>query len=380
MDVITIWTGARASALRQAHRMSAEEFAAVLGMGVRTVAGWSPESDAILTPVSQASLDTMLRDAPADVQRRFQLILEERDGLSPGSSACLSAEPVEVNCHRFMPVYVGADAVKTLMADLATTRACEWTAYNHVSISHPTDTCDLYGFPWGVLLYHVEESVSASSLAQLAIQRRESRLRDLAWTKKHGEEIGYGNGAEYALTAFWVNGGPWDHVTAQTAMKILSVPRVLLDQSGEDATVEQVEAVERQLLTTQFDDGEIVSFGTPGVSYGYASWAGVSYFPLSSYNAIDKSYFIELEATAQALWSYCHHLRRLVEDAKHVETETEYGWQWLRAMKSRLVAPRPTESRQMVAMRSAILKTSRLDAHLSELVDIIHGDERRATG
>ncbi|TCM35109.1 XRE family transcriptional regulator [Kribbella sp. VKM Ac-2568] len=75
MDVVDIWTGRRASALRASLRMSNEAFANRLGAGVRTGANWEAKPDVVLSPAMQEILDTALADAGDAVQRRFGLLL-----------------------------------------------------------------------------------------------------------------------------------------------------------------------------------------------------------------------------------------------------------------------------------------------------------------
>lgn len=75
MDVVDTWTGHHASALRQALRLTNEGFADRIGTAVRTVAKWNAAPDMVLTVELQRALDTVLTQAPADVQSRFGLLL-----------------------------------------------------------------------------------------------------------------------------------------------------------------------------------------------------------------------------------------------------------------------------------------------------------------
>ncbi|WP_198950188.1 hypothetical protein [Kineosporia sp. A_224] len=67
---IEAWTGALATALQKALRLSNEAFAAELGVAPRTVAGWHASPDVTPSPVNQAALDTRLSRAPAGIHRR----------------------------------------------------------------------------------------------------------------------------------------------------------------------------------------------------------------------------------------------------------------------------------------------------------------------
>ncbi|WP_350280463.1 hypothetical protein [Kribbella sp. HUAS MG21] len=100
MDVVDLWTGRRASALRAALRMSNEAFAGRLGAGVRTVANWEANPDMVLSPGMQEVLDAALKDADEAVQRRFGMLLaaqERQDSPSasegPSQPARSSARP-----------------------------------------------------------------------------------------------------------------------------------------------------------------------------------------------------------------------------------------------------------------------------------------------
>jgi hypothetical protein len=74
VEVVDIWTGQRASALRIALRMTNEAFAQHLGTAVRTVAKWNAQPD--LVPVSelQSALDTALSRASAEQRARFAIL------------------------------------------------------------------------------------------------------------------------------------------------------------------------------------------------------------------------------------------------------------------------------------------------------------------
>jgi hypothetical protein len=66
------WTGRETRALREALRLSVRDFAAYLGVGVRTVAKWEARRDTVvLRPTTQQILDTALAQAASDAQARF---------------------------------------------------------------------------------------------------------------------------------------------------------------------------------------------------------------------------------------------------------------------------------------------------------------------
>ena len=71
---MTGWTGRTACALQAALRMSNETFAAHLGIGVRTVAGWHQKPGLRPRPEMQQVLDAALARAPAAAGERFAVL------------------------------------------------------------------------------------------------------------------------------------------------------------------------------------------------------------------------------------------------------------------------------------------------------------------
>lgn len=95
MPVATVytWTGREAKQLRTALRLSLRDFAARLGIGVRTLNKWEARGSTITPlPYMQAILDTALQRASEDEQARFRAVLDEA-GAPQGRSA-LAAGPL----------------------------------------------------------------------------------------------------------------------------------------------------------------------------------------------------------------------------------------------------------------------------------------------
>ncbi|HEV2088746.1 MAG TPA: hypothetical protein VGR21_10570, partial [Cryptosporangiaceae bacterium] len=78
------WTGQEAGLLRAALRLSLRDFAAHLGVDIRTVSKWEARgAEVALRPFSQTLLDSTLLRAPEDAQRRFDSALEKIDFNDP---------------------------------------------------------------------------------------------------------------------------------------------------------------------------------------------------------------------------------------------------------------------------------------------------------
>lgn len=77
------WTGASASRLQAALRLSSEDFARQLGVAPRTVANWHAQPDRVPRPEMQQLLDTILDRAPAGAQSRFDAASGQNVGRPP---------------------------------------------------------------------------------------------------------------------------------------------------------------------------------------------------------------------------------------------------------------------------------------------------------
>jgi hypothetical protein len=75
MKVVDYWTGATADALRQAFRMTIEDFAAKLGVHPRTVSYWRERPDMVQRTLGQQILDDALERAPEAVKARFAALI-----------------------------------------------------------------------------------------------------------------------------------------------------------------------------------------------------------------------------------------------------------------------------------------------------------------
>jgi DNA-binding transcriptional regulator YiaG len=90
-DLVATWTGWHANALRQALRMTNEEFAEHLDVSVRAVVYWRTRPEMVPRQGMQQILDVALQRAPELAQAQFRRLLAERDGAEPRGSAVASA-------------------------------------------------------------------------------------------------------------------------------------------------------------------------------------------------------------------------------------------------------------------------------------------------
>jgi 8-oxo-dGTP diphosphatase len=72
VDVVDEWDGRLACALQDAMRMTGEEFAARLGIAVRTVRDWHSRPEMKPRQLHQQSLDVLLEQAPEHAKVRFR--------------------------------------------------------------------------------------------------------------------------------------------------------------------------------------------------------------------------------------------------------------------------------------------------------------------
>jgi 8-oxo-dGTP diphosphatase len=100
VDVIERWNGRYACLLQSALRLGNEQFAAHLGIAVRTVAAWHADASVVPRREMQQLLDTAYERAPAAARQRFVLLLaRERtsaDAIPPGAQALRVAVAVVV--------------------------------------------------------------------------------------------------------------------------------------------------------------------------------------------------------------------------------------------------------------------------------------------
>jgi hypothetical protein len=231
-----------------------------------------------------------------------------------------------------------------------------------------------------VALFHLVEDLALDSVAQLAVWRRITYEQNMHWARDQlraltGDEVG---GQPYVLSLYWVDEPAWQGRDLLTALRLMCIPRVLVQRVDDidESCLAPASLVERALLQDGFDHPELVDFSMKGISLGYASWSGVVYHPIARDRALHEDELVTCELSAQAVWAYCDHLRQQVEKGDDPIVPPEFGWRFLRGIRSRLTTERPQETSQHRSMRDAVVQTSGLGRHLTQAVEILRECDR----
>jgi hypothetical protein len=285
---------------------------------------------------------------------------------------------IAVTSHQFVPVFVGAEAVRRLSTDgRYTPTDLDWATTWTSDIGYSEGTARAYLLEWGVLVLHVSQRLMLPSIAALATWRKRSHTRVLGQNALAGhlaQALGENDNAmpEYVLSAFWIDGSTWDQRALTSAAHLICVPSVLLDRrlDEEDDLLARAEVAERAHLRFGFRHPEVVEFGVPGVAVGCASWSGVVYIPMAPSRALQPEEFISFEVVVQGLWCYSAHVLAAADGVERA-VPARYGWRFLRNCRSRLTTATPTETGQVRTMRDAVLRTSRLIERLDQAQAIL---------
>jgi transcriptional regulator with XRE-family HTH domain len=374
MTVVTVqhWSGREARLLRDALRMTLREFAAYLGVSDRTVSNWEgggtkyrPRAE------SQAVLDTALGRASDDAKARFASALGAEGDTPP------STGKIEVDSHKFLPVFIGAERAGRLRAHMTPSMDRQWLESSAARVENPeAQDCVLHVFACGVAVFHLLQPREPATLTDLAVWRYRSYASDLPWARDKlrdllDEEHARVPNPEYVLSLYWLTSGPWTGTVHDTALRLLSSPSILVDRGAQGGPSPLDGTVEESLLATGYDHPDIVSFGVRGVSTAYAGWSGVAYASHSPERSLTIGELISCELTVQALWCFTHQIQQMIEAGQDPSTPEQYGWRFLRAAYSRLTTARAQETAQHVLMREAIVKTSGLAEQLRAAQDAL---------
>jgi hypothetical protein len=297
----------------------------------------------------------------------------------------LAAEVAAGTCltrsHKFIPMFISAEVASALSAAGQWSHVNDqWTECRRQAVEHPAGSCNLYLWRFGVALFHLVEDLALDSVAQLAVWRRITYEQNMHWARDQlraltGDEVG---GQPYVLSLYWVDEPAWQGRDLLTALRLMCIPRVLVQRVDDidESCLAPASLVERALLQDGFDHPELVDFSMKGISLGYASWSGVVYHPIARDRALHEDELVTCELSAQAVWAYCDHLRQQVEKGDDPIVPPEFGWRFLRGIRSRLTTERPQETSQHRSMRDAVVQTSGLGRHLTQAVEILRECDR----
>jgi transcriptional regulator with XRE-family HTH domain len=298
-------------------------------------------------------------------------------GLTPAVAGAPIA-PFKVTSHKFIPAFLSRRAMCSLHAnlDLVPAPGQWWDGCLTATIpGHPH--LELFLWPWQVAVVHVREDLALKSITQLALHRRssypqarsqvDSVLTELTGTAVH---------SAYTFSAYWVADHQWDAERLDSAIRLLSMPSQLLNREDDGADEQTLQKGGEEAEGTLLRAGgvyreDLTGFGVSGVSVAYASWSSVAYHPLAHRKAIHPDDLLACQLLTQGLWCYTAEILRQVEQGDDPEVGDGYGWRFLRAVRSRLTAARPTETGQVRSMRSAILLTSGLTDQLDAAMAVL---------
>lgn len=350
----------RGRAARELHRLWKEHFQS------------PPELDSLVKSIRRHETgEVQVRD---EIYRRLYCLAYDSSPqeLFGATEVEWGGEYYSFTSHKFTPAYLGPESAARLV-DTCNLIHCEgqWLDCHEGAFS-VLPGANLYVWPFGVALFHLAERLTMPNLASMAVWRQQSYREHLEWATNQFRSLTRDRDAEasYIFSLYWVTEPAWSGAMLETALRIHSMPKVLLerDQGG---GVERATLVERSLLAEGFTHPEISSYGVPGISVGYASWSAVVYHPVAPERALTEDETIACELATQALWMYCAYINGEIEKGKDPEVSPQYGWRFLRAMRSKLTNPRPQEVGQHRSMRNAILETSGILNQLDHAIEAL---------
>ncbi|MBL6277845.1 hypothetical protein JMF97_16950 [Micromonospora fiedleri] len=283
--------------------------------------------------------------------------------------------------HKFVTAFVGAEGAARLRESAGCTPAVDqWHTCYSAPVDHPEGDCILYVWPCGSAIFHLVEHVQLSTIAALAAWREVSYGDNIKWAIDYLAPIAPAEdeSAVYVLGAQWVVESAWPAELLETALRIMSTPKVLLHRGRtmDDEHLSHAELIEQSLLSETYDHVGIESFGVRGISVGYASWSGVVYHPISAERSLTEAELIACELAIQSMWAYSDAIARQVEQGRDPQVPPEHGWRYLRAVRSRLTVSRLRETGQHQAMRRAILRTCDLMPALDQAIETLRDTDR----
>lgn len=325
-------------------------------------------------------LETGRIKSPDDFYSRLYCDFFERDSHELFGEARTSGDissNYSLRSHKFLPLYIGPAAAERVLEQSVPAEPEQWTDCRWIQLEHALGAAALYVWQCGVVTFHLVEDLTLNRVSDLAVWRQRTYPENMTWALQIlSEHYKCGPLSDpYVLSAYWVESVPHDEPQLTTALRLLSMPRVLTGRGdeGRDHASRQAHAalVEQALMREGFDHADIIEFGTKGISAAYASWSGVVYHPIAPTRGLSEDELVACELSVQATWAYCDYIRREVEGGRDPIVVPQYGWRFLRGWQSRLMAERPQETSQHRAMREVIIATSGLKTRLTQAIETL---------
>lgn len=219
-----------------------------------------------------------------------------------------------VECHKFVPVFLGPNAHVEL----------EGIAYESPWSEQKVLEKDeglLHVLQTGMGVWHIHHDLDFTTLTDLAIWRRNTyreinhdrhAISDITseivstLPQDPGDPLTPSLGKlGYVLSVMVLNIPMWEEPDRlRTAIKLLSCLTPLQSEDGNEQARDDAIRLENELLDTGFAHKDVVEFGLSGSDVGFASWAGVSYYRLASQPSLLRDRIIDFEIAVQSLWWY----------------------------------------------------------------------------
>ncbi len=280
-----------------------------------------------------------------------------------------------LTAHLIKPVYVGLEHDPVDLEPID-------GSHRHVSPGNSyrvNENTDLHLFGFGVAVAHERHELTFSHIAELAVWRSQT-FQECLTTRNTLELLTgvdrselYRAETAYVLSTFVLDEPAWnpgDQLNA--AIRLLSSPSVVLKapkaKSEYPADIHFTDediAFEESLLVSDYPIVDGVDFGIDPLSCGFASWAGVAYYPCNKDRALDPDYLTDFEIQMQAVWCIANAMASGVAPGGYDEA------QGIRSLVRRLSQIGANEGHQYLRMREALIETSRVKEVARDAVDYL---------
>jgi DNA-binding winged helix-turn-helix (wHTH) protein len=288
----------------------------------------------------------------------------------------------QVESHKFVPIYLSETCFEK--SDQIIEKESPWANYKELK----TGFGRLCILPFGIGVWHLTETVSFSTLTDLAVWRRKTyqhikqerhalSYKTLELLKKSGapnndffrHKIGKPG---YIFSVLTLKVPIWEKDSElKTALKLLSCPTPLHCDEALEGEREKGIEVENQFLQNGFFNQDIKEFGLAGNELGFASWAGISYFQLSTKQSALLENITEFELAVQATWWLSNCLKEICLSIESTEKQKlQNKIQFLIKQFRKLKNIGPSESTSQRIMHEAVLSTSRLEGLVEDTLEL----------